>query len=475
MYQIAKVKSETRGKVHWMALQEADQLVIFGISGDLAKKMTIPSLYRLERRELLKLPILGVAFDAWTEEQFIAHARESVETVEGSVDDAVFTRLADRITYIHGDFTDDALYQEISKQINGKKAPCFYLEIPPGLFVVVAQNLAKADLLHGDARVVFEKPFGTDYDSAKQLNDDLHKIMREDQVFRLDHYLGKDQVQDILYVRFSNTFFEPLWDRHYVDSIMITMAEDFGVEDRGSFYDKVGTLRDVVQNHLLQTLSLVTMEVPTDDFAITRYDLFRTIPSLEPEQVVRGQYEGYQEIKGVAENSDTETFIAAKFKINSLRWSGVPVFIRAGKNMPVKATEVVVRMKMLPPFVINGRLRASRWYDDVVFRLGSKPGLNMAIRVKQPGLDKMEPVELNLDFQQAEGGTPEPYEVLLMGAIHGVRALFPDEGTIEETWRIVQPVIDNPPPVISYKSGTWGPDEAQKMTEKHGGWREPTI
>ena len=256
---------------------------------------------------------------------------------------------------------------------------------------------------------------------------------------------------------------------------MITMSEDFGVEDRGSFYDKVGTLRDVVQNHLLQTLALVTMEAPADNFATTRYDLFRSIPSAEPKQVVRGQYEGYREVKGVEPDSDTETFIAIEFGIKNLRWSGVPIFIRAGKNMPLKATEVVVRMKMLPPIYINGRLRAARWYDDVVFRLGSKPGVNLAIRVKKPGLDKLDPVELSLDFKQAEGGTPEPYEVLLMGALQGVKVLFPDEGTIEETWRIVQPVLDDPPPVVSYKPGTWGPEEAHKMVEHYGGWREPTV
>lgn len=456
-----------------MPLQESDQLVIFGITGDLAKKMTIPSLYRLERRGLLKVPILGVAFDDWTEEQFIKHCHESIEHVEGSVDEEVFTRLADRFSYVHGDFKDDALYQSIAKLISYSTDTTFYLEIPPSLFVVVAQKLAHAKLIQGDSRIVFEKPFGTNLDSAIQLNKDLHAIMREDQIFRLDHYLGKDQVQDILYVRFSNTIFEPLWNNHYVDCIMITMAENFGVEDRGSFYDSVGTLRDVVQNHLLQVLSMVTMEAPVDDFAIARLDLFRSIPAVNPKKVVRGQYEGYRDIKGVAADSETETFVALELEILSWRWSGVPIFIRAGKNLPVKATEAVVRMKKLPPVFINGRLRASRWHDDMVFRLGSDPGLDLSLRVKKPGLDKLEPVQLKVDFGEELGGAPEPYEVLLVAAMAGTRAFFPDEGTIEQTWKIVQPVLDSPTPVLPYKANTWGPQEAIDMTEKHGGWRDP--
>lgn len=458
-----------------MALQEADRLVIFGITGDLAKKMTLPSLYRLERRGMLNVPVVTVAFDNWTLEQLINHARESIESVEGKIDEKVFTRLADRLSYVHGDFNDPKLYGKLKKALKGSHAATFYLEVPPSLFVIVAQHLYNADLLHGDARVVFEKPFGTSYETAVDLNRTLHSIMREDQIFRLDHYLGKEPVQDVLYLRFGNTMFEPTWDNHYIDCIMITMSENFGVDDRGSFYDPVGTIRDVVQNHLLQVLALVTMEVPVADIAAPRLDIFKAMPDADPAHVVRGQYAGYQEVKGVRPNSTTETFVALQLFINSWRWGGVPVFIRAGKNLPVKATEVVVRMKKLKPIYINGRVRESRWHDDIVLRLGNDPGVSLSVRVKTPGVDNLEPVQLSVDFAKALGDVPEPYELLLTSAMAGLRDLFPDEKTVEETWRIVQPILELDTPPEIYQPGTWGPKRAIDMTASHGGWREPTV
>lgn len=458
-----------------MTLQTSDRLVIFGITGDLAKKMTLPSLYRLEKRGLLQVPVTTVAFDDWEHDQLVAHARECIEHVEGSVDEAVFARLAARLSYISGDFLSPELYSKLSENVTGSASVTYYLEIPPSLFVKVAQQLSAAGLLAGDARVVFEKPFGTSLETASQLNQDLHAIMREEQIFRLDHYLGKEPVLDLLYFRFGNTMFEPIWDNHYVDSIMITMAEDFGVEDRGSFYDPVGTLRDVVQNHLLEVLALTTIEVPVRDVATPRLDIFRAMPDANVEHVVRGQYDGYQDVKGVKPGSTTETFIALKLNINSWRWGGVPVFIRAGKCLPVKATEVVVRMKKLQPIFINGRLRESQWHDDVILRLGKDPGVTMNVRVKSPGADKVEPVELSVDFAKALGDAPEPYEILLTSAMRGDRSLFPDEKTVEETWRIVQPILDNPPPVETYAPGTWGPQAAIDMTKPYGGWREPIV
>lgn len=458
-----------------MALQESDRLVIFGITGDLAKKMTLPSLYRLECRALLKVDVVTVASTPWTTEQLIQHARECITQVEGSLDEEVFARLAARLSYVHGDFKDPALYTQLKAALSDAIAPTFYLEIPPSLFVVVAQQLAAADLLIGDARIVFEKPFGTSYETAVQLNNDLHAIMREDQIFRLDHYLGKEPVVDMVYLRFGNTLFEPLWDNHYVDCIMITMAEDFGVEDRGSFYDPVGTLRDVVQNHILQVMSLATMEVPVADIVAPRLDIFKSMHPADIKHVVRGQYNGYLDVEGVAPDSQTETFIALKLEINSWRWAGVPIFIRAGKNLPVKATEVVVRMKKLPPIYIGGRLRAARWHDDVVLRLGSDPGVSLSVRVKTPGEDALEPVQLSVDFHKALGESPEPYEVLLTSALAGIKDFFPDQETVEKTWQIVQPIIDNPPPVEPYEKGTWGPQAAIDMVKQHGGWREPTV
>ncbi|NQU38255.1 MAG: glucose-6-phosphate dehydrogenase, partial [Actinobacteria bacterium] len=294
-------------------------------------------------------------------------------------------------------------------------------------------------------------------------------------IYRLDHYLGKEPVQDLLYLRFANTLFEPVWDNRYVECIMVTMAENFGVADRGSFYDPVGTVRDVVQNHLLQVLALTTMEVPVHSIAEPRLDIFRAVPDIDPKNVVRGQYEGYKQVPGVNPDSTTETFVALEMRINSMRWGGVPIFIRAGKDLPVKATEVVIRMKKIPPLYINGRLRESQFNDDVVLRLGGDAGVSLAIRVKQPGGDHLEPVDLSVDFAKALGDAPEPYELLLISAMEGDRSLFPDEATVEETWRIVQPILDDPVPPTEYKPGTWGPQAAIDMTAPYGGWREPTI
>jgi glucose-6-phosphate 1-dehydrogenase len=472
---LAKVTRETRGKAYLMALQTSDRLVIFGITGDLAKKMTLPSLYRLERRDMLHVPIVTVASSDWTHDQLLAHAREAIEKEEGSIDEKVFTRLAQRMSYIRGNFKDPQLYEDLKKELGDANSACYYLEIPPGLFITVAQHLYKANMLRGEARIVFEKPFGTSYQTAVDMNRTLHSIMREDQIYRLDHYLGKEPVQDLLYLRFANTLFEPVWDNHYVACIMVTMAEDFGVADRGSFYDPVGTIRDVVQNHLMQVLALTTMEVPVHDIAAPRLDIFRAIPDIDPKNVVRGQYEGYQQVPGVKPGSTTETFVALELHINSMRWGGVPIFIRAGKNLPVKATEVVVRMKKIPPIYINGRLRESAFHDDIVLRLGNEAGVSLAVRVKKPGEDELEPVDLSVDFAKTLGDAPEPYELLLTSAMQGDRWPFPDEATVEETWRIVQPILDEPTSPAEYKPGSWGPEAAINMTAAYGGWREPTV
>lgn len=458
-----------------MALQESDRLVIFGITGDLAKKMTLPSLYRLEVRGLLRVPIISVAFEDWTLEKLIAHAHDCISHVEGSIDEEVFARFAARLSYIHGDFKDPLLYAKLTQALVGAKAPTFYLEIPPQLFVVVAQQIAAVGLLAGDARIVFEKPFGTSLETAVALNKVLHSFMREEQIFRLDHYLGKEPVLDLLYLRFSNTWFEPTWNNHYVDCVMITMAENFGVQDRGSFYDSVGTIRDVVQNHLFQVLGLTTMEIPVADFSSPRYNIFKAMPDADATHMVRGQYDGYLDTPGVRPGSTTETFVALKLYINSWRWAGVPIFIRAGKNLPVKATEVVIRMKRLNPIFINGGLREAHWNDDIVLRLGNDAGVTIAVQVKSPGADRTEPVQLGVDFKNALGDVPEPYEMLLLSAMAGDKSFFPDEKSVEETWRIVQPIIDDPSVPLSYEPGSWGPRAAINMTASHGGWRTPIV
>lgn len=458
-----------------MPLAASDLLVIFGITGDLAHKMTLPSLYRLERSGRLKVPIVGVAADDLTHDQFIALAHDSVTKHVKGFDEDTFARLAGRLTYVPGNFTDPDLYGRLAGAIHPHTAPTFYLEIPPKLFVAVAENLVAGGLTGGDARIVFEKPFGTSLETAVALNAKLHTLLREEQIFRIDHYLGKDPVMDLLYVRFSNTMLEPLWNHHYVNAIMITMAEDFGVEDRGSFYDAVGAVRDVVQNHLMQVLALVAMEVPVGEVADQRADLFRCVPEANLRKAVFGQYDGYLKIPGVKPDSITETFVALELSIESWRWGGIPVLIRAGKMLPVKATEVVVRLSRVPPVFIGGKVRRLKWDDDVILRLGDNPGLNMSMHVKTPGVDAVKPVQLRVDFEEALGEAPSPYEVLLLAALVGDSSRFPDERAVEETWRIVEPLLSRAEPPIVYQPGTWGPQTAIDMADRFGGWREPTV
>ncbi len=458
-----------------MELGVSDRLVIFGISGDLAYKMTLPSLYRLERRGLLTVPIVGVAATEWGPDGLANRARAAIEeNADEPFDEKIFDALINRMSYIAGDFADPALYSKVAEAIEGAEAPCFYLEIPPSLFAMVAKGLAGAQLLGGRARLVVEKPFGHDLASADALAADLHQYVTEDQLFRIDHYLGKEPVQDLTYLRFSNALFEPVWNRKYVRSIMITMAEEFGVEDRGSFYDSVGALRDVVQNHLLQVLALTGLEPPSGgSLSSRRLDFFRSVESVDPSNAIRGQYAGYRDIPGVSKDSTTETFVALKLILHSWRWEHVPVYIRAGKKMPGTATEIVVRLQPPPTASINRHRIAHTGHDDIVLRIGGHAGVGVSVRVKKPGIDKAEPELLNLDFASTLGETPTPYERLLMDAMNGNDMLFPSQNVIDETWRIVQPLIEAPPPVEVYQPGTWGPEAAQLLTRHVGGWRTP--
>jgi glucose-6-phosphate 1-dehydrogenase len=459
-----------------------DALVIFGITGDLAKKMTLKALYDLCENGTLKVPVIGVGRTDWSDDDLRQHAREAIEAriearQRGGIDEDVFKKFADCLSYVQGDYMDKATYERLKKALSPAKHPVFYLEIPPSLFAGVIQGLGSAGLTKG-ARVVIEKPFGHDLQSAIELNDQIHQVLDEDQIYRIDHFLGKEPVQDITYLRFANSVFEPIWNRRYVESVQITMAEDFGVDDRGSFYDSVGALRDVVQNHILQTLALVAMEPPsaganTDAIRDAKLDLFRAIPDANPNRYVRGQYEGYREIDGVDPNSTTETFTALRLDIQNWRWFGVPFFIRAGKQLAEKVTEVRVVLQSPPQIGIGGGPIPKT--DEIVLRIDPDPGAFFLLEAKQPGQDALRRVHLDLLFKEQFGDQPGPYERLLADALAGNQQRFAREDMVLQTWRIVQPLLDNPCQLEFYRRGTWGPEGASNLLHGYGGWRRPWL
>ena len=457
-----------------MEAAQSDALVFFGASGDLAFKQIFPALLGLVADEGVNVPIVGVAKGDWTIEQFHARAKDSIQQ-HGRANAAGLAKLLGLLRYVDGDYNDPQTFVQLKQALGGAKRPLHYLAIPPSLFGVVVSALAQSGL-NVNARLVVEKPFGRDRESAQALNRTLLEHFPEEAIFRIDHYLGKEPVQNILYTRFANAMFEPLSNRHYVRSIQITMAESFGVQDRGSFYDAVGALRDVVQNHMLQVLANVMMDAPTGEEHEAQRDqkaaLLKAVRPLDAASVVRGQYRGYRAVKGVRPDSTVETYVALKLFVDSWRWAGVPIYIRAGKCLPLTAAEVTVEFKPPPRSTFGEKTDASAGYLRA--RLSPDVGVAMGLRMKHPG-ERMTGDNVELTLMESVGSQMPPYQRLLGDAMRGNSELFGREDVVDAQWRIVEPIVTNPPAVQEYEPGTWGPDAANTLIGADGPWRNPAA